>query len=225
MLLLPEHQSNCSNSKHHRRYHQKASRQHYVAEDFSSKRTNTSLWLQLWQPSYKARLHQFQRQFSEIPLKEKLIDDFLCALQRDILCQGRLYVSLNFISFYSNILGYETVVTINYRDIKKITKATTIKLFPNAIEIVTLDGTKYFFTSFVSRDRAFKLVNHLWNNTVSDKSIPWTDVCKLIRDSYTTNDLGVNLSDIDGADVEINLTKVSLFLYSDKVIILFCLFL
>lgn len=182
-----------------------------MSNDPISKRANTSsLWLQLWQPSYKTRLNQFQRQFSDISLKEKLIDDFLCALQRDILCQGRLYVSLNFISFYSNILGYETVVTINYRHIKSISKATTIKLFPNAIEIITWDDTKYFFTSFVSRDRAYKLIRQLWSNCLSDHSMPWSDVCKLIRDSYTTDDLGINLSDIDGADVEINLHKVSI---------------
>lgn len=36
--------------------------------------------------------------------------DYSCALQRDILLQGRLYLSENWICFYSNIFRWETLV-------------------------------------------------------------------------------------------------------------------
>ena len=52
----------------------------------------------------------------------RLTADFSCALQREILVHGRLYVSQNFISFYSNIFGFETMLSIPYLDIISIQK-------------------------------------------------------------------------------------------------------
>lgn len=39
--------------------------------------------------------------------------DYSCALQRDILLQGRLYLSENWICFYSNIFRWETLVRLS----------------------------------------------------------------------------------------------------------------
>lgn len=36
--------------------------------------------------------------------------DYSCALQRDILIQGRMYISLGYVCFYANILKWETNV-------------------------------------------------------------------------------------------------------------------
>ncbi|MEQ2159698.1 hypothetical protein GOODEAATRI_025715, partial [Goodea atripinnis] len=54
-------------------------------------------------PSYKQRMEEFKRLFKELPDSEMLILDYPCALQRDILLQGRLYLSENWICFYSNV--------------------------------------------------------------------------------------------------------------------------
>src|SRR5699024_2428161 len=122
----------------------------------SSGNSNQGSWYQFMMPSYKSRLSTFHATFMDIPTNEKLVDDFMCALHRDILLQGRLYLSVNYIAFYSNILGYETNVTIKFSNVTRISKATTIKLFHNAIEVFTKSGEKYFLTSFVSRDRAYR---------------------------------------------------------------------
>ena len=39
--------------------------------------------------------------------------DYSCALQRDILVHGRLYVSQSWLCFYANIFGWETLVSLN----------------------------------------------------------------------------------------------------------------
>lgn len=50
---------------------------------------------------------------SELPYPASYTD-YSCALQRDILLQGRLYLSENWICFYSNIFRWETLVkTLN----------------------------------------------------------------------------------------------------------------
>ena len=179
-----------------------------------SKSTSSGTWFNFLLPSYRSRLSQFQGTFMDIPANEKLVDDFLCALHREILLQGRIYLAINSIAFYSNILGYETIVTLPYRDIKSINKATTIKLFLNAIEVVTNDGLKYFFTSFVSRDRAFKVMKLLWLNAISlqpTDRIEWSVICKLIQESYAISN--VNLNKLEDSDLEDDLLKVLILLF------------
>ncbi|XP_041717201.2 protein Aster-B-like [Coregonus clupeaformis] len=54
-------------------------------------------------PTYKQRVEEFKKLFRELPESEKLIVDYTCALQRDILLQGRIYLSENWLCFYSNV--------------------------------------------------------------------------------------------------------------------------
>ncbi|KAL8190860.1 UNVERIFIED_CONTAM: GRAM domain-containing protein 1C [Gekko kuhli] len=67
--------------------------------------------------------------------------DYACALQKDILLQGRLYLSENWLCFYSNIFRWETTISIALKDITFMTKEKTARLIPNAIQIAT-EGEK-----------------------------------------------------------------------------------
>ncbi|KAK1900124.1 Protein Aster-B [Dissostichus eleginoides] len=82
-------------------------------------------------PTYKQRNEDFRKLFKQLPDTERLIVDYSCALQRDILLQGRLYLSENWICFYSNIFRWETL------DICSMTKEKTARLIPNAIQVCT----------------------------------------------------------------------------------------
>ncbi|EDO45283.1 predicted protein [Nematostella vectensis] len=61
--------------------------------------------------SYKSKSGDFRRLFKDLPDSEQLIVDYSCALQRDILVHGRLYISQNWLCFYANIFGWETFVS------------------------------------------------------------------------------------------------------------------
>jgi len=39
------------------------------------------------------------------------VEEFLCAVQKSILLQGKMYISQKYVCFFSNILGYMTKVT------------------------------------------------------------------------------------------------------------------
>lgn len=52
----------------------------------------------------------FHALFPSVPDGDYLIDDYGCALQREILIQGRLYISENHLSFHANIFGWTTDV-------------------------------------------------------------------------------------------------------------------
>lgn len=94
--------------------------------------------------------------------------DYSCALQKEILVQGRMYLSQGYLSFHANIFGWETQTSIRLRDITSITKEKTALVIPNAIQIVTDGGEKLFFTSFVTRDSTFLMLFKLWQNALMD---------------------------------------------------------
>jgi hypothetical protein len=80
--------------------------------------------------------------------------------------QGRMYVSQGFLSFHANIFGWETQSSIRLKEITSITKEKTALVIPNAIQIMTDGGDKFFFTSFVTRDATFLMLFKLWQSAL-----------------------------------------------------------
>ncbi|KAF3836533.1 hypothetical protein F7725_029091 [Dissostichus mawsoni] len=118
-------------------------------------------------PTYKQRLDEFKKLFKELPESERLIVDYPCALQRDILLQGRLYLAENWLCFYSNVFR-GTKITLTLKDITSMTREKTARLIPNAIQICTATD-KFFFTSFSAREKSYQGVFRMWQNTLLDK--------------------------------------------------------
>ncbi|GAA5894229.1 hypothetical protein JCM6882_007607 [Rhodosporidiobolus microsporus] len=106
---------------------------------------------------------KFHSIFKDLPEDEELIEDYRCALVRDILVQGKLYVSESYVSFRSNIFGWETTLKIPWSEIVAIEKRMTAKVIPNAIEIRTLHAT-HTFASFVTRDSSYSLLVAIWRH-------------------------------------------------------------
>uniref|UniRef100_A0A8C1UX49 GRAM domain containing 1Bb n=1 Tax=Cyprinus carpio TaxID=7962 RepID=A0A8C1UX49_CYPCA len=121
--------------------------------------------------------------------------DYSCALQRDILLQGRLYLSENWICFYSNIFRWETLLTVRLKDICSMTKEKTARLIPNAIQVCT-DTEKHFFTSFGARDRTYMMMFRLWQNALLDKPLCPKELWHFVHQCYG-NELGLTSDDED----------------------------
>jgi len=111
----------------------------------------------------------FHELFPEIPEGDYLIEDYGCALQRDILVQGRLYVSENHVCFHANIFGWITDLSIPMSDILNLEKKMTAFVIPNAIQLTTR-ATKYTFASFLSRDNTFDVIYNIWRLARPDDS-------------------------------------------------------
>ncbi|KAJ2685717.1 hypothetical protein IWW39_004103 [Coemansia spiralis] len=118
---------------------------------------------------YLKRNADFHMLFRHIPINELLIDDYGCALQRDILVQGRLYLTEDFVCFYSNIFGWVTNLIIAFDEIVSIEKKMTALIIPNAIQVSTLHA-KHFFGSFIYRDSAFNQLYDLWGKSRNEKN-------------------------------------------------------
>ncbi|XP_063050861.1 GRAM domain-containing protein 2B [Engraulis encrasicolus] len=98
---------------------------------------------------------QYHKLFKEISNDEPLKQSYTCALQKDILYQGRLFVSDNWICFHSKVFGKDTKIVISVLSVAVIKKTKTAILVPNALVIAT-SNERYVFCSFLSRDTTYK---------------------------------------------------------------------
>jgi hypothetical protein len=80
--------------------------------------------------SHRQKNIDLHKIFSSLDNSEKLIDDYSCALQRDILVHGRLYVTQNWLCFYANIFTWETLLTIPFMSVMAITRSGLPLCFP-----------------------------------------------------------------------------------------------
>ncbi|XP_033067120.1 protein Aster-C isoform X3 [Trachypithecus francoisi] len=151
--------------------------------------------------TYKDRNEEYRRQFTHLPDTERLIADYACALQRDILLQGRLYLSENWLCFYSNIFRWETTISIALKNITFMTKEKTARLIPNAIQIVT-ESEKFFFTSFGARDRSYLSIFRLWQNVLLDKSLSKQEFRQLLQQNYGP-ELGFSAEEMENLSLSI----------------------
>lgn len=109
----------------------------------------------------KKRNRDFHQLFRSVPDDDYLIEDYSCALQREILCHGRLYVSEGHLCFSSNIFGWVTTLVMSFDEIVSVEKRSTALVFKNGLMISTLHA-KNVFASFTSRDSTYDLIVGIW---------------------------------------------------------------
>ncbi|XP_070701634.1 GRAM domain-containing protein 2B-like isoform X2 [Pempheris klunzingeri] len=97
----------------------------------------------------------FHKLFQDISEGENLMQAFTCALQKELIYHGKLFVSVNHVCFHSSLLLKDTKVMIptsNVREVKKHNSALSM------LSIQTADGEKYSFVSLRNREMCYKLL-------------------------------------------------------------------
>ncbi|XP_051554637.1 GRAM domain-containing protein 2B-like isoform X2 [Myxocyprinus asiaticus] len=111
--------------------------------------------------SFKNQNKTFHKHFPEIPETEDLEHAFTCALQKEVIYHGKMFVSNQHICFHSSVLLKETKIVIEMSSVQTIKKKNTAKFVPNAIAVITTDGHKYLFVSMRNREVCFRLLQSL----------------------------------------------------------------
>ncbi|KAJ3611238.1 hypothetical protein NHX12_021254 [Muraenolepis orangiensis] len=130
--------------------------------------------------TYKQRSEETRKLFKELPESERLIVDYNCALQRDILLQGRLYLTEHSLCFHSNVFR-GTKILLALKDFTSMTRVNTARFIPNAIQVCTATE-KLFFTSFSAREKSYQSIFRMWQNTLLDKVVC---VCVCVLHDYS----------------------------------------
>ncbi|KAF1383991.1 hypothetical protein PFLUV_G00137580 [Perca fluviatilis] len=111
-----------------------------------------------WLPnnnSFRKHKKTFHKLFQEIPEGENLTHTFICALQKEVLYHGKLFVCENYVCFHSSVLLKDTKVVIpgsSIRGVKKHHSGLSM------LSIQTADGEKYSFVSLRNREMCYELL-------------------------------------------------------------------
>ncbi|XP_072513769.1 protein Aster-C [Salminus brasiliensis] len=165
--------------------------------------------------SYKQRSEEFKRTFKELAEMERLIVDYTCALQRDILLQGRIYLTENWLCFYSNVF-WGTKIMVNMRDIASMSREKTARLIPNAIQVYT-NTEKLFFTSFSAREKSYQTIFRLWQNLLMEKQLTKQELWQMVKQHYGS-DLGLSYEEMESLQMTVDTsayTQTSLNMKAD----------
>ncbi|NWU95136.1 GRM2B protein, partial [Upupa epops] len=142
----------------------------------------------------KANAH-FHKLFLDVPIDETLKQSFTCALQKEILYQGKLFLSENWICFHSKVFGKDTKISIPVLSVTLLKKTKTALLVPNALIIATVTE-RYMFVSFFSRDTTYKLLKsicrHLDDTRTGNSPNPSSAENSFRADNPTTLPLDFN---------------------------------
>lgn len=119
-----------------------------------------------WVRRIESKTKELQGQFG-LEGGEELLDSYICALKKKILLQGRMYVFDAHVCFSCSLFGYHKIKVIPIDAILSLRKMKNVG-FPNSVEIVWKESEeevkKEFFTSFLNREEAFRLILSLWED-------------------------------------------------------------
>ncbi|XP_036865979.2 GRAM domain-containing protein 2A isoform X5 [Manis javanica] len=104
---------------------------------------------------------QYHKLFQDIPVEEVVLKVCSCALQRDLLLQGRLYISPNWLCFHASLFGKDIKVVIPVVSVQMIKKHKMARLLPNGLAITTTTSQKYVFVSLLSRDSVYDVLKRV----------------------------------------------------------------
>ncbi|KAG8292539.1 Protein Aster-B [Homalodisca vitripennis] len=209
------------------------SNQDFTVKQCERKSKKKAPWYSALYPTYKTRSEDFKRIFKDIPPEERLVVDYSCAIQREILIHGRIYASQNFLCFYANIFRWETqddegsdrlhflfftqenvdcvrAVVVKWKDITSITKEKSALVIPNAILIHT-NSEKHFLTSFATRDKTYLMLFRIWQHALMDQPMSVQEMWHWVHVCYG-DELGLTSDDEDylpgDAKISTNLSSV-----------------
>lgn len=141
---------------------------------------------------------QYHKVFKDISEDEQLRQSYTCALQKDILYQGRLFVSENWICFHSKVFGKDTKIVIPVASVTVIKKTKTAILVPNALVISTAHE-RHVFVSFLSRDTTYKVLMSVCPHQEKSPGISQIPSQSLRgHPASLPTDFSADLSDLDG---------------------------
>ncbi|CAF3574836.1 unnamed protein product [Adineta steineri] len=137
---------------------------------------------------FQLRDEDFSKIFSDLPSDEQLIIAFPCAWRKDVFIHGRMFLSVNYFSFYTCFFRWEESLCIPYTDIISITREKSAKLVPNAIRIRTKNQEQYSFVSLTPREKVFIAIFRLWQNALLDQPIDYQKLRSLVYADQQNHD-------------------------------------
>ncbi|XP_004454602.1 TBC1 domain family member 8B isoform X2 [Dasypus novemcinctus] len=108
---------------------------------------------------FREALLKFEKCFG-LPEQEKLVTYYSCSYWKGrVPCQGWLYLSTNFLSFYSFLLGSEIKLVISWDAVSKLEKTSNV-ILTESIHVCS-QGESHYFSMFLHINQTYLLMEQL----------------------------------------------------------------
>ncbi|TWW74915.1 TBC1 domain family member 8B [Takifugu flavidus] len=119
----------------------------------------TSLILEDDPEKFREALLRFEKWF-ELPAEEKLVTYYSCSYWKGkVPCQGWLYLSTNFLCFYSFLLGSEVKLIISWDEIWRLEKTSNV-ILTESIHVLA-HGEDHYFSMLLHLNETFVIMEQL----------------------------------------------------------------
>uniref|UniRef100_A0A673A5X2 TBC1 domain family member 8B n=1 Tax=Sphaeramia orbicularis TaxID=375764 RepID=A0A673A5X2_9TELE len=113
---------------------------------------------------FREALLRFEKWF-ELPPEEKLVTYYSCSYWKGkVPCQGWLYLSTNFLCFYSYLLGAEVKLVISWDEIWRLEKTSNV-LLTESIHVLA-HGEDHYFSMLLHLNETFVIMEQLANYSI-----------------------------------------------------------
>jgi hypothetical protein len=125
---------------------------------------------------------------------ERFVNYYSCSYDGALINQGWLYLSISYCCFHSSILGSETKVVIELKNIAQLSREKSKKgIVSDSIRITTKNKNTHRFSNLFNRDETFELLEYLVNvamarllNCTSNEAAPGLSFQKVAVGNYTS---------------------------------------
>ena len=98
------------------------------------------------------------REIFSLPETEEIFDDFSC--KEGTIAKGRMYLTTNYMCYFSNLLGKQKKIVIKWEQIVNIAKHDK-----KDIKVMSQNHPEIVFKEFTERNTSFKFIRRLWANS------------------------------------------------------------
>ena len=106
-------------------------------------------------------------------------------------------MSENYLGFYAYVVGYETKILIELKNVTEIRKEKSKKIMNDSIFLSTFDGKTFLFSNLFHRDQAFEILQYLTNlcmkKLLSSSNMQSTNSLLDESDEHKVEDVGQTL--------------------------------
>ncbi|CAF1025742.1 unnamed protein product [Rotaria magnacalcarata] len=138
--------------------------------------------------SFQIRDENFNTIFKDLPPEEQLIIAYPCAWKKDVFMHGRIFLSMNYLLFYSCYFKWEERLRIAYKDIISVTREKSAIVIPNEIKLRTKEQDEYLFVSYIPREKFFITIFRVWQNSVLDQPLDYQQLRALVLANQYSHD-------------------------------------
>ncbi|ORX34876.1 hypothetical protein BCR36DRAFT_588538 [Piromyces finnis] len=117
---------------------------------------------------YENRNKEFHAIFEDIKEDEYLIYNCSCAIQHGVTIQGSIFLTIDYIYFYSKIFKYVTKYKIPFRDIISIDSQAGVVYNIISIKTNESENNEYIIKMYLKdMTKVYRILNTIWENNTS----------------------------------------------------------